>query len=90
MIKTNETKKLSKEECVFAVVKESGMSWEHGRRTGKVPDKMRSRGGEGAIVKELRKAGDVRQSLYTIQEAITSDVDGSCERSCRQRSVRSG
>lgn len=48
---------------------------------GKVPDKMRSRGGEGAIVKELQKAGDVRQSPYMIQKARTSDVDGSCERS---------
>lgn len=36
-------------------------------RMGDVPDKMRSRGGEGAIVKELQKAGDVRQSLYTVE-----------------------
>jgi hypothetical protein len=50
---------------------------------GKVPDKMRSRGGEGAIVKKLQKASDVQQSLYMVQEARTSDVDGSCERSCR-------
>jgi hypothetical protein len=49
---------------------------------GKVPDKMRSRGGEGAIVKELQKAGDVRQSLSMIEEAKTNDVDGSCERRC--------
>lgn len=33
---------------------------------------MRSRGGEGAIVKELQKAGDVRQSLYMIKEARTT------------------